>query len=309
MTPTAMLSLLALVLVLLVLGIASYDRGRTQQVVARRRTLLSMRRERISPWRRAAQATVLRVPFGRGVDERLRRAGIEGVLAGDAVLAALAAAGIVLLLSVQLLAAVAAIILAVVTLVAADRYLDRRVRRRAEQFADQLADIARLLSNAASAGMAIPNALSLTAREMEEPAHSLLSQAVRRMDVGQTLAGAMDELQEQAPSREMAVLVSTLVIQQRSGGDVIEALREMSFNLEARRDLKREVDTTMAGVRFTAYAVMGLGVGTLLLLEALSSGTLRRMTDRPVGQLVLVVAFGLYGAGFLAMRRLSRVCL
>ncbi|HUG83153.1 MAG TPA: type II secretion system F family protein, partial [Euzebya sp.] len=107
--------------------------------------------------------------------------------------------------------------------------------------------------------------------------------------------------------REMAVLVSTLIIQQRSGGDVIEALREMSFNLEARRDLKREVDTTMAGVRFTAYAVMGLGVAMLFVLETISSGTLRRMTERVGGQVILVIAFTLYAAGYVAMRRLSRV--
>jgi tight adherence protein B len=155
--------------------------------------------------------------------------------------------------------------------------------------------------------MAIPNALGLAAREMEEPARSLLAGAVRQMAVGQTLAGAMADLQGRVPSREMAVLVSTLIIQQRSGGDVIEALREMSINLETRRDLRREVDTVMAGVKFTAYAVMSLGVVMLLIIETISSGTLRRMTSSAVGVVVLLVAAGLYTVGGMAVRRLSKV--
>ncbi len=117
----------------------------------------------------------------------------------------------------------------------------------------------------------------------------------------------MEELKERVPSREMAVLVSTLVIQQRTGGDVIEALREMSTNLEVRRDLKREVTTVMSGVKFTAYAVMGLGIATLLLLEGINPGTLRNMTSQLAGQIVLIVAALFYFAGFAAVRKISRV--
>lgn len=307
MTITTVLALLVVTLVLLSLGLLSLDQGRTQRRTASRRARMTGRRHGPAPWRRAVHSVALQLPFGRSVDDRLRQAGIGTFLAGDAILLAAAAAVAVWLLAGRLMAAVVAAILGFATLVIANRYLDRLVRRRAEKFADQLPDIARIMSNAASAGMSIPNALSLTAGEMDEPARSLLGHAVRQMEVGQTLAGAMDQLQERAPSREMAVLVSTLVIQQRAGGDVIEALREMSVNLEARRDLKREVDTTMAGVRATAYAVMGLGIAMLFVLESIQAGTLRRFTERPIGQVVLVIALSLYAAGYVAMRRLSKV--
>ncbi len=307
MTPTTALWLLVVTLVLGVLGIINLSRGRSQEQIARRRALLTLRSERVPPWRRGANAEVLRTPFGRSVDERLRRAGHEEVLAGDAVLSVLCVGGLILLGALQLVAAGAAVVLVVVWLVSANAYLDRLVRKRADRFADPLPDIARVMSHAAGAGMAIPNALALTAREMEEPARTLLGDAVRRLEVGQSLAGAMEELALRAPSREMAVLVSTLVIQQRAGGDVIEALREMSVNLERRRDLRREVETTMAGVRFTAFAVMGLGVAILFVIETISAGTLRRMTEQTAGQIILLIAAGLYAAGYAAMRRLSKV--
>jgi tight adherence protein B len=304
---SAALGLLAVVLVLLVAGIATYDGGRQQRRIATERATLRLGGSGRAPWRRALDRAVTRTPVGRSVAERLRRAGREHLHAGDVVGAAVAVAVGIALLLVQLIALPVAVVVAVAALVTADRYLTALVDRRAEAFAEQLPDIARIMSNAASAGMAIPNALGLTATEVEEPAKSLLAGAVRQMAVGQTLAGAMADLSERVPSREMSVLVSTVVIQQRAGGDVIEALREMSTNLEVRRDLRREVVTAMSGVKFTAYAVMGLGVAMLLIIETISSGTLRRMTESSVGIVILLVASGFYAVGGIAVRRLSKV--
>ncbi|CAN5876716.1 N/A [soil metagenome] len=307
MSEDAAMALLGLTLGLLILGLFTYDQGRLQRRVAGRRARLGSRSRQLPLWRRTVQAAMLVTPLGQSVDERLRRAGIEGLLAGDAIMVSLAGAAAVYVFSVKLVTPLAALILAVALLITLHRYLNRLVRKRAEKFAEQLPDIARIMSNAAGAGIAIPNAVALAARELEEPAKSLLSYAVRQMEVGQTLAGAMEQLQERAPSRELAVLVSTLIIQQRAGGDVIEALREMSVNLEVRRDLKREVDAMMAGVRFTAFAVMGLGVAVLFVLETIQRGTLRRLTALPIGQVVLIVAFSLFAVGYTAMRRVSRI--
>lgn len=306
MTPQVALVVLALTLALLVAGVAVLLRDRAQRRIARRRASGMLRSGVAAPWRRQLHSLVGRTPIGRSVGERLQRAGSD-LQAGDAVPVALAAGVVVTLLAATLLALPVAVLVGVAAVAGANAHLDRRVRRRTAAFAAQLPDIARTMANAAGAGMAIPNALALTAREVEEPARTILVTAVRQMDVGQTLAGAMAAVQERAPSREMAVLVATLLIQQRAGGDVIEALREMSINLEQRRDLRREVDTTMAGVRFSSFAVMGLGVAMLVVLEAIAPGTLRQLTGTLAGQLLLGVAGLLYAAGFLALRRLTRV--
>ncbi len=307
MTPAVSLALLALTLLLAVAGIRSLLAGRAQQALVRRRARPVAGGDGVPAWRRTIDAVVTTTPVGRSVQDRLRRADVRGLLAGDVVAAAVAAAALVSALASRVVTVPAALVLGAAVVLAANVRLDVLVRRRAALFADQLPDIARIMANAAGAGMAISNALGLAAREMQEPARSLLGQAVRQMEVGQSLAGAMADLEDAAPSREMAVLVSTLVIQQRTGGDVIDALREMSVNLEHRRDLKREVDTTMAGVRYTAYAVMGIGVAALAMVESMTPGSLRRLTERPSGQVVLLLAAACYAAGYTATRRLSRV--
>ncbi|MEE8602159.1 type II secretion system F family protein [Euzebya tangerina] len=307
MTSSVILALLAATLLVAVVGIAVMARASSSRSLAYRRAKLNLRRPAVGPGRSRFDKLVSSVALGRSVSRRLDAAGRTDLLAGDVVaVALLAAAGVIYLLS-SVVTVGAATVVALGLLLVANQYLNYLVQKRIDAFSDQLPDIALVMSNAAGAGIAIPNALQLTANEMAEPAASLLQHAVRELAVGASLADAMDSLKERVPSREMSVLVSTLIIQQRAGGDVIEALREMSTNLEQRRDLRREVRTVMSGVRFTAYAIMGLGTGSLLLIESLRSGTLQRMTSSLAGQLILIAAFGFFFIGFLAVRRLSRV--
>ncbi len=97
-------------------------------------------------------------------------------------------------------------------------------------------------------------------------------------------------LQRRLPSREIAVLMTTLIIQQRAGGDVVRALQDLSDTLDKRRETLREVATIMAGAVYTSYIVPILGLGALLLLNTINPQTLDRMTSEPVGIVALVVA-------------------
>jgi tight adherence protein B len=47
---------------------------------------------------------------------------------------------------------------------------------------------------------------------------------VEQLQLGQPLDAALESLRERLPSREVSVLMSTLTIQQRAGGDTVRAL-------------------------------------------------------------------------------------
>ena len=142
----------------------------------------------------------------------------------------------------------------------------------------------------------MPAAIELAVREIEAPARDEL-QIVDELSFGRSLADSLEALQRRLPSREIAVLMTTLMIQQRAGGDVVRALHELSSTLDGRRETLREVRTLMAGAVFTSYMVPVLGLASLLLLNAINSKTLDRMTTSPVGIAALVVAAMLYALG------------
>ena len=109
------------------------------------------------------------------------------------------------------------------------------------------------------------------------------------------------------PSREVAVLMTTIAIQQRAGGDTVRALAELASTLDARKDVRREIATLLSGVVFTSYVVAGIGGATILLINAMSPGVTQDMTSSPLGIAGLVVALVLWTIAFVLIRRTTRI--
>ena len=251
-------------------------------------------------------ARLLRTERGAVLGARLRSAGTEltpALFLGAALGAAIGAFTLVSLLFPPLLAAAAAALAVYGWFV----WLAHRLDKRRELFVAQLPEVARLLSNGASAGLSIPAAIELAVREVDAPASEELQTVIDELTYGRSLADALDHLQQRLPSREIAVLMTTLIIQHRTGGDVVHALRELSSTLDARRETMREVRTVMAGAVYTSYIVPLVGVGSLFVLNAVNSRTLSRMTSQPAGIAALVVAGILYGFGWVAIKRTTRI--
>lgn len=186
-------------------------------------------------------------------------------------------------------------------------WLQRRRDRRRDEFVAQLPELARTISNAAAAGRSLPSAIRLAARELDEPAASELHVISEQLRIGESTERALAGLNERLPSREIGVMVTTLLIQQRAGGDLVHALREMSNTLEKRKDLKGEIRSLMAGAVYTSYAVLALGVGSVLFINMLSPGVVDQLLSGWLGRGVFLVAGILYAVGFTLMRRFQSI--
>jgi tight adherence protein B len=185
--------------------------------------------------------------------------------------------------------------------------IQRRRAKRSEAFIEQLPEIGRMLANGASAGLSIPQALAMSGRELADPGGAELRRVVDELQFGQSLDAALGNLQERLPSREVAVLMTTIVIQQRAGGDTVRALSELAGTLEVRKDLRREITTLLSGVIFTSYVVAGIGAGTILLLNFMQPGVTQEMTSSALGIAGVVVAGALWTVAFVLIRKTTKV--
>ena len=186
-------------------------------------------------------------------------------------------------------------------------WLLRARERRRERFVQQIPELARILSNATNAGLSIATAWAVAEAEMTEPARSEIQRLNSAVRFGAPLEEAMLQLNDRLPSREVRVLMSTMVVSARSGGSLVKALRDISFTLDDRKEVRREIRTTLAQARSTSVLVAVLGVGILLMLNTIRPGTVDLMTRNPIGQAALVIGFGLFVAGFVAIRRMTRI--
>ncbi len=186
-------------------------------------------------------------------------------------------------------------------------YLRRAKNRRREAFIAQMPELARTLSNATSAGLSVRTALAMAVDELADPARSEIRLVTEQLNLGASLDGALTNMERRLPSREAAILISTLIVSARSGGGLVTALRDIAGTLETRKETRREIRTVYAQAVATAYAVLLMGVGVLFLLDSVHEGTVDTMLRAPLGQVALVVAGGIYAAGILVIRRMTRV--
>jgi tight adherence protein B len=206
-----------------------------------------------------------------------------------------------------LLAPVLGVIGLVVGVLSVRWYLRRGRERRKEQFIGQLPELARVLANATNAGLSLATSLAIAGDELNDPARSELKRVSTSVMFGSDLSSALDELRDRVGSREVAVLVSTLVVASRSGGSLVSSLRDIADTLDARKETRREIRTTLSQSLATGHLIIVLGVGMLFLLNAIQPGTVQIMTQSIVGQIALVGSAGLFAAGFLAIRRMTRI--
>ncbi|GAA4783407.1 type II secretion system F family protein [Streptomyces ziwulingensis] len=294
--------------VLAVTGLHSYASGRAQRQALVDR--LSATGQAPPPGRRRYFPTLdrrlRRTRLGRGLELRLSATGL-GVTPGEFSVCLLAAVAGLWLVGQAALAPFFGPLAGLLGIWAAAQFLHWQRQKRIEKFINQLPELARILANATHAGLALRTAIGMAAEELEAPAGEELGKVANQLAVGASMDEALGELAERLPSRELVVLVTTLVLSNRAGGQVVSALRNLTETLEERKETRREVRTQLSQVSMTSYAVPVLGVGSLFLMNGVKDGALARMTGSPAGQAAVLVAFALYAVGFLLIRRLSRI--
>ncbi|GAA2551361.1 MULTISPECIES: type II secretion system F family protein [Streptomyces] len=294
--------------VLAVVGVHSYATGRAQRqalvdrLSATGRIPVTGRRRHFPTLDRRLRRTRL----GRKLELRLLATGLD-ITPGEFFAAMLATVAGLWLVGQATLAPFFGPIAGLLGVWVAVQFLNWQRQKRIEKFINQLPELARILANATQAGLALRTAIGMAAEELEAPAGEELAKVANQLAVGASMDDALDELADRLPSRELVVLVTTLVLANRAGGQVVSALRNLTETLEERKETRREVRTQLSQVNMTSYAVPVLGVGSLFLMNGVKDGALERMTGSPAGQAAVIIAFGLYAVGFVLIRRLSRI--
>ncbi|MEU7030134.1 type II secretion system F family protein [Streptomyces sp. NPDC046275] len=314
MTPTPTLLTIGAALlcgVLAVAGIQLYASGAAQRSALIARLQQTAGEAADGPGRRrrpfrGIDWRVRRTALGRRLELRISATGLD-VTPGEFVVAMTVAVAVLWAVGQTLLSPFFGPICGFLGVWVALGFLNWQRQKRIEKFINQLPELSRILANATQAGLALRMALSLAADEMEAPAGDELEKVAQQLAVGSSLDDALGELAARLPSRELVVLVTTLVLANRAGGTVVSSLRNLTETLEERKETRREVRTQLSQVSMTAYAVPVIGVGSLLLIDNMQPGALDRMTGSGLGQMAVVLAFGLYVVGFLVIRRLAKI--
>lgn len=249
----------------------------------------------------------LKIRFGRNLARRLTEANLRSLYTLEYAVIGLAAVGLTFAIVQAHVALFYALLITVAVLWSLFKLLSYLRNRQYRLFLAQLPELARILANSTSAGLSIRSALQIAAGELSDPAGRELAVLNDELSIGTPIDIALERMEERIPGRDLAVLIGTLVISQRSGGSLITALRGMAQALEDRKETTREVRTLITQASYTGYVVVAFGVGLVLMFNVLSPGLLLDLTTSVIGQIALFVTAISYVIGLTLIQKLTRV--
>jgi tight adherence protein B len=180
-------------------------------------------------------------------------------------------------------------------------------RRHLRRVGEAMPAVAQMLASAVAAGLSLRQAIIRSARDTPDPLGAELRRASAEMELGARVDDALTGLCARLPDPDLGLLVTAILVQRRTGGDLARALRDMSARLEERGRLAREIRGATAQARATAWMVAALPLLAAGLAESAAPGLISRTASTPVGAGMLVASVVLQCAGILMIRRIAAV--
>ncbi len=176
-----------------------------------------------------------------------------------------------------------------------------------ETFNDQLVSVALLMGNSLRAGLNVPQAVEVVAREMPPPAGREFAILDRELKLGASLEDGIQHMLDRLPSAELKVMMTAILVQRRAGGNLAKALSEMSYTMAQRKELRDEVRTMTAEARFIALIVPMIPLGLLIMMKNGMPALVNPLFETPIGLVVLAIYGALQVLAYILIRKLSDI--
>ncbi len=241
--------------------------------------------------------------------EPLRRAGREGYAPSTVERRRLAALGTAAAVVVGWFVAGAALALplSVAGPAAAGWAISSRRRRYRAAVERALPEVAIAIADSLGAGRSLRASLPAAAASLDGPAASELARLGAELDLGAATAETVDGWRRRMRSQRVDAFASALLSQRLAGGDLAGLLRRFAAGAAERDRAAEDARSATAQARFTGLLVVAMPSGGALFAELIQPGFAATLLTSPPAAVLLALAAALQVAGFVAIRRLSRV--
>jgi tight adherence protein B len=179
--------------------------------------------------------------------------------------------------------------------------------RRLRLLAEQLPYVLDLLKSALESGHTLIRGLQMAVKNLPVPISGEVQLLVDRVQVGMTLAQALESMYERVPIEELGLLMAALKIQAQVGSSLAEILQHVSEGVRNRQRVEQQVRTLTAQARASAAIVTVLPFVILGVFMLVRPGYADPLFYNPLGVRLLKLAILLDVGAFLAMRRIAQV--
>lgn len=179
--------------------------------------------------------------------------------------------------------------------------------RRLKAFDTALPDAIDLMARALTAGHAIGSSIEMIAEQSPEPLAFEFVQVYQQQRLGVHFRDALLQMGARVPSRDLQFLITAILVQKETGGDLTEILARTSLVIRERVRIQGEVRTRTAQGRLTGWILGLLPIIMLVLINIVSPGYSNILFHDPVGHELLYIGGGLIAVGAFIISKIVNV--
>lgn len=157
--------------------------------------------------------------------------------------------------------------------------VQRRVRQR--KLSRQLPEAFQMISRAVRAGQTIPAAMQIIAQDFDPPVCDEFRLCCEQQNLGISRETALKQLARRTGSMELQIFVVALLVQAKSGGDLVELLDNLANMNRKRLKLAERVRALTGEGRMQAIVLTVLPVIAFIGVMLLSPDYAKCLLDRP----------------------------
>ena len=177
-------------------------------------------------------------------------------------------------------------------------------KRREKNFLKALPDAVDVIVRGIKAGLPLFESIKVVAADAPEPLKGEFLTIIETQAIGMPLGDACTRLFERMPVPEANFFGIVIAIQQKSGGNLSEALGNLSKVLRDRKKMAEKIQAMSMEAKASAAIIGSLPPIVMLLVYLTTPDYISLLWTHPTGQLMLVGCLVWMSAGILVMKRM-----
>jgi len=177
-------------------------------------------------------------------------------------------------------------------------------KRREAKFLEAFPDAVDVIVRGIKAGLPLLDSLKLIASEAEEPVRGEMRSIIDTQTIGIPLGEACLKLHDRMPLPEANFFGIVISIQQRAGGNLSEALGNLSRVLRDRKKMKAKIRAMSMEAKASAGIIGALPIAVMVLVYITSPQYISMLWTESLGRMMLLGSAVWMSMGIFVMRRM-----
>lgn len=176
--------------------------------------------------------------------------------------------------------------------------------RREKKFTEDFANAIDVIVRSVKSGLPTNDALRIVAGEFRDPVGGEFKRLVESMKVGLTLEQGLKKMFESMPTSEVSFFGIVMTIQQKTGGNLAEALGNLSGVLRDRKRLKGKIKAMSSEAKASAMIIGSLPPGVASIVYMTAPNYIMPLFTERMGNILLIGCAVWMGLGIAVMSKM-----